>query len=254
MARVTLLSHPDNPEAIVAAAAKLCYSPVGVDQLLDGLDGKKSAEFVRMLSSMGHESPMEHAGFTFAIEGVSRAFLAQITRHRIASYSVQSQRYVRENNFEFVMPPAVESCPGAKEEFQRAMEAAQASYRRIAALLQEGYQRELEEQGLPEKEASAAAEKTAIEDARFVLPGACETKLVVTMNARSLLHFFRLRCCNRAQWEIRGVARRMRELVMAAAPSLFAGSGPGCVTGRCPEGEKSCGKMEEMRRLYGAGE
>ena len=250
MPKVTLLTHTGEPERLVAAAAKLCYSPVGVDELLDGLDKKKSADFVEMLSSYGHESPTEHCTFTFAIEGVSRAFLAQITRHRIASYSVQSQRYVEEGDFAYVIPPAVAEDPQALTLFREAMASAQAGYRAIAELLAAGHKRALLEAGESESSAAAKAGKMAIEDARFVLPNACDTKMIVTMNARSLQNFFRHRCCNRAQWEIRGVADEMLRLVYEAAPTLFKTAGPPCLRGRCPEGGKTCGKIEEVRARY----
>ena len=120
--KVQLISYTPNPEKTVACAAKLCYSPIGIDQVYDGLTEEKARDFVDMLSSMGHESPIEHVSFTFGIEGVSRAFLAQVTRHRLASYSVQSQRYVKENQFEYVTPPEIEADPKAKEIFIKAME------------------------------------------------------------------------------------------------------------------------------------
>ena len=193
----------------MAAAAKLCYSPAGIDTVMDGLTPEKTRSFLTMLGDLGHESPIEHASFTFGLEGVSRAFLAQITRHRIASYSVQSQRYVKESHFDYVLPPQIEAVPEAKEEFLRAMENAQASYERIAAILTEQRKAENQARGMEEKAAARAAEKTAIEDARFVLPNACDTKMMVTMNARALHNFFRHRCCSRAQWEIRDCARQM---------------------------------------------
>ena len=117
MLKVDLIAHTPEPERVVAAAAKLCYSAVGVDKLMEDLTPEKSAKFLKMLSNLGHASPTEHASFTFAIEGVSRALLAQITRHRIASYSVQSQRYVRLDDFRFVIPPEVEADPASKELF-----------------------------------------------------------------------------------------------------------------------------------------
>ena len=240
---VTLIAHTPDPEKTVAAAAKLCYSPASIDTVMEGLTPEKTDSFLRMLGDLGHESPLEHASFTFGIEGVSRTLLAQITRHRIASYSVQSQRYVKENRFEYVLPPQIEAVPEAKEEFLRAMESAQASYERIAAILA---------RGMEEKAAARAAEKTAIEDARFVLPGACDTKMMVTMNARSLRNFFRHRCCNRAQWEIRECARQMLELVLEVAPTLFAHCGPPCADGACPEGKMSCGRAAEVRAEYAA--
>lgn len=248
--KVTLLAYTPEPEKIIAAAAKLCYSSSTIDGLLEGLTPEKTESFVGMLSEIGHESPTEHVSFTFGIEGVSRAFLAQITRHRIASYSVQSQRYVRKAQFEYVLPPEIGKIPEARAEFARAMEEAQAHYDALADLLKERYRKEYEAQGLSEREAARKAEKQAVEDARFVLPNACDTKMVVTMNARSLYNFFRHRCCGRAQWEIRAVADEMLRLVNEVAPSLFAHAGPPCLEGRCPEGKMSCKSQEWMREHY----
>lgn len=250
--KVTLIAHTPEPERTVAAAAKLCYSPADLDTVMDHLTPEKTRSFLTMLGELGHESPMEHASFTFGIEGVSRSLLAQITRHRIASYSVQSQRYVRENHFDYVLPPQIEAEPEARAEFIAAMEAAQASYERIAAILTEKRRAEYLARGMEEKAAARAAEKTAIEDARFVLPGACDTKMMVTMNARALHNFFRHRCCARAQWEIRECARQMLLLVLPVAPTLFAHCGPPCVTGACPEGKMSCGRAAEVRAEYRA--
>ena len=209
MAKVTLLTHTPDPERYIAAAAKLCYSASGVDTLLDKLADEKAAEFVEMLASMGHESPIEHVSFTFGIEGVSRSLLAQITRHRIASFSVQSQRYVREKQFSFVTPPEIEKDPETLAIYNQAMQNAIQSYDALADRLKERHTAELMAEGMEEKAARRQAEKMAIEDARFVLPNAADTNMIMTMNARELLHFFRHRCCNRAQWEIRAVAKEM---------------------------------------------
>jgi len=252
MPKITLLTYTQDPEKLVAAAAKLCYSAAGVDELLTGLDPEKTAGFVEMLSSLGHESPIEHCTFTFAIEGVSRALLAQITRHRIASYSVQSQRYVSENNFTFVTPPEIAAVPEAKAVFEQAMEQSVQHYRTLAGILEEKHHKALLEAGEEEKAARRKATKMAIEDARFVLPNACDTKMIATMNARSLLNFFRHRCCYRAQWEIRQVADEMLRLVVGVAPTLFGKAGPPCVRGSCPEGKMSCGRMQEVREKYKA--
>ena len=192
MAKVTLLTYTPQPEKTVAMAAKLCYSPSSIDQIGEGLTEEKTASFVQMLAEIGHESPIEHASFTFGIEGVSRSLLAQITRHRIASFSVQSQRYVAESDFAYVVPPEIEAIPEAKEEFLAAMEEDRRHYERLTALLMEKHRKALLEEGKSEKEAARAAEKRAIEDARFVLPNACETKMVCTFNARSLQNFFAL--------------------------------------------------------------
>lgn len=250
--KVTLIAHTPEPEKVVACAAKLCYSPASVDTLYDDLTDEKAADFVEMLAQIGHESPIEHASFTFAIEGVSRSLLAQITRHRIASYSVQSQRYVQEKHFEFVTPPEIEACPGAKEVFLRSMQESFAAYEQLTALLMDKHEKEFLAAGLDEKSARRKAEKKAIEDARFVLPNACDTKMIATFNARSLLNFFAHRCCNRAQWEIRELANEMLRLVLEVSPNLFAKAGPPCLRGNCPEGKMSCGKPEEVRAYYRA--
>lgn len=250
MPTVTLLSHTPEPEKIVAAAAKLCYSKSGVQTLLDKLDDQKAAEFVEMLSGFGHESPIEHITFTFGIEGVSRAFLAQITRHRIASYSVQSQRYVSKTDFSYITPPSIAEIPEAEALYLEAMSACNEYYERLQSILTERHTVRLISEGKSEKDARKAASKLANEDARFVLPNGCDTRMVVTMNARSLQNFFRLRCCNRAQWEIREVAKQMYTLVYPIAPHIFARSGPGCVSGDCTEGRMSCGRMEEVRAEY----
>lgn len=249
--KVTLIAHTPEPEKAVACAAKLCYSASGIDTLYDGLTDEKAADFVGMLAEIGHESPIEHASFTFGIEGVSRALLAQITRHRIASYSVQSQRYVRaRDGFEFVTPPEIENCKEAKEIFDRHMTDSLTAYTNITELLMDKHMKTFLQNGDDEKTAQRKAEKKAIEDARFVLPNACDTKMVATFNARSLLNFFRHRCCNRAQWEIKELADEMLKLVLGVAPNLFAHAGPPCADGACPEGKMTCGKAAEVRECY----
>lgn len=250
MLTVTLIAHTPQPERVVAAAAKLCYSPASIGEVMEGLDDQKTASFVNMLSEIGHESPIEHASFTFGVEGVSRSLLAQLTRHRIASYSVQSQRYVREKMFDYVVPPEIDAIPEARREYIRAMEEDQAHYQRLTDLLKEKHKAALLDDGMEEKAADRAAEKKAIEDARFVLPNACTTKLIVTMNARSLLNFFRHRCCNRAQWEIRALAQGMLRECLRVAPDLFRLAGPPCLAGPCPEGKMSCGKRDVVRGFY----
>ena len=248
--KVALIAHTNLPEKLVAASAKLCYSASEISTVMDGLTEEKTANFVDMLSDIGHESPIEHASFTFGIEGVSRSLLAQLTRHRMASYSVQSQRYVTAKQFEYVLPPEIAAIPEAAEEYRRAMEEDQAHYDRLSAILKEKHLAANLAAGMPEKEAAKAAEKQAIEDARFVLPNACTTKIMMTMNARSLHNFFRHRCCNRAQWEIRELAEEMYKLCVNVAPHLFKHAGPPCVVGACPEGKMSCGKASEVRAHY----
>ena len=248
--KVTLISYTQNAESVVAAAAKICYSPVGIDDIFQDLDNEKSADFVKMLASFGHESPTEHVIFTFGIEGVSRSFLTQITRHRIASYSVQSQRYVEENGFEHITPPEIENDPEVLEIFKEQMEHCKQVYNKIAEKLRNKHYDRLIAQGNDKKTAISSAQKMAIEDARFVLPNACETKMIVTFNARSLNNFFRLRLCRRAQWEIRRVAEAMYDIVLKTAPSLFEKAGSPCAFGKCPEGKMSCGEAESMRAKY----
>lgn len=248
--KVKLIAHTPEPEKLVAAAAKNCYSSTDVDSVLDGLTPEKTESFVHMLSEIGHESPIEHVSFTFAIEGVSRSLLAQITRHRMASFSVQSQRYVKEKGFEYVVPPEIDKIPAAREQFIQAMEDDQHTYEALTAVLLEGHLQELLAQGVPEKQARSQAEKRAIEDARYVLPNACATRIVMTANARSLKNFFRLRCCSRAQWEIRALAEEMYKMVYSVAPTLFSHCGPPCADGVCTEGKMSCGRAAEVRAHY----
>lgn len=250
-AKVTLLTYTPMPEQTVACAAKLCYSPSTIENIRDGLTEEKTASFVDMLTGIGHFSPIEHASFTFGIEGVSRSFLAEITRHRMASYSVKSQRYVVEGDFSYIVPPEIENIPEAKAEFLKAMEEDQRHYERLAETLKNKYIQIFIQEGISEKEAARKAEKKAIEDARFILPNACETKMVCTMNARSLMNFFSQRCCNRAQWEIRDVATQMLFLVKEVAPHIFQKAGPHCLYGKCPEGKMTCGKMAEVRKKFG---
>lgn len=250
MAKVTLLTYTTEPERTVASAAKLCYSASDISTIKEGLTDEKTASFVEMLAEIGHESPIEHAYFTFGIEGGSRSLLAQITRHRIASYSVQSQRYVKEKNFSYVTPPEIAKDPETLKIYEESMAKAEEAYHALADKLSEGYLNEFLAAGIDEKTAKRNAEKKAIEDARFVLPNACETKLVMTINARSLINFFHHRCCNRAQWEIRDVADQMLALVSKVAPNIFKTAGPPCLVGGCPEGKMSCGKLKEVREKY----
>ena len=247
---VELLQYNPDCEKIVAAAAKLCYSSAEINGILDGLDEEKTEKFLNRLVSMGHESPTEHVTFTFGIEGVSRSLTHQLVRHRLASYSQKSQRYVKEGQFEFVTPHEIEAIPEAKEAFLKAMADDVASYNNLADILFKKHYDDMVSSGMDEKKAKGAAEKKAIEDARYVLPNACETKIIVTMNTRSLINFFHHRCCERAQWEIRDLACRMLLLVKEVAPTLFKYAGPSCLCDKCPEGEMTCGKMLEKRKMF----
>ncbi len=220
---VKLLRHTPEPEKTVAMSARLCYSPIGAAQLEEKMTDEQAAKLVRKLVSMGHFSTLEHVTFTFAIEGVSRVLTHQLVRHRIASYSQQSQRYVKEHNFETIMPPTIAARPEAKEKFNRLMQDIQDLYN------------EYTEMGIP------------AEDARYVLPNAAETKIVCTFNVRSLMNFFSLRCCTRAQWEIRQLAEKMLAECKKIAPVLFENAGPTCVSeGVCHEGEMSCGRLQAI--------
>ncbi len=223
---VQLLTHTPQPEKIVAAAARLCYSAAGIDDLLAAPE-QQQARLIEKILGLGHFSVLEHVSFSFGIEGVSRACSHQLVRHRLASYSQQSQRYVASNTpFPAVEPPSLQQYPDLQQRYQQ--------------LFDDIYQlySDLLEAGIPP------------EDARFVLPNAAETKLVMTMNARELHHFFSLRCCRRAQWEIRAMAKEMLLLCRNAAPLLFADAGPGCVRGNCPEGKMCCGATLEVRQEY----
>ena len=230
--KVKLIRYTPAPEELVAMAAKLCYSAADLDDLGEGVAKKDQTKFINRLMDMGHLSPVEHASFTFGIEGVSRSFLAQVTRHRIASFSVQSQRYVAlgddETGFDYIVPPAIEAL-GEEDaaEYRRQMEQMNAWYQAWRKKLGDG--------------------EKSNEDARFVLPNAAATRMLVTMNARELTHFLSLRCCSRAPWEIRSVAWQMLALAYEAAPALFEDAGPGCLRGPCPEGKKCCGKTAEVR-------
>ena len=240
---VKLLSHTPQPERTISLAAKLCYSSSSINDLQDGLDDEKVQKFLNMLMELGHESPVEHVSFTFGIEGISRACSHQLVRHRIASYSQKSQRYVSENQFDYVTPDSIEEDLDTKLEFEDCMMQIQEHYDSIRNKLVKRYV----ENGMDK----SVAEKKANEDARFVLPNACETSIIVTMNVRSLFNFFKHRCCNRAQWEIRALADEMFKLCKQVAPNLFKYAGPSCVSeGHCPEGKMSCGQASEMKSKY----
>jgi len=220
--RVDLIQHTPDPEKVVAAAARLCYSSDSVSDLCERLDDKTVASFVRKLREMGHLSPFEHVSFQFAIDGVSRALSHQLVRHRIASYSQRSQRYVEEKGFEFVVPPSVQRNLEALEQFETVMARLQKDYRELLNCV-------------------------PAEDARYVLPNACTTSVMATFNARSLLNFFEHRTCIRAQWEIRSLAEKMLELVRGVAPNLFSEAGPTCITqGVCHQGTYSCGRLKTL--------
>jgi thymidylate synthase (FAD) len=224
--KVELLAHSGG-ENIAALAAKLCYSNATIDDLLEKVSTQEQEDFLHKIAQMGHHSVFEHVSFTFGIEGVSRALTHQLVRHRIASYSQKSQRYVNhKGGYDYIIPPSVAENAEAKAIFEKHMNDTAEIYDK---LMQMG---------------------AVAEDARYVLPNACETKIIVTMNARELLHFFRLRCCERAQYEIREMAVLMLKLARSVAPSVFSKAGPACVSGACPEGKMTCGKINEVRARY----
>ena len=202
----------------MATAARLCYAPVGGRELMESLTDEKIRKVLTTIMSSGHFSTLEHASYTFAVEGVSRALTHQLVRHRLASYNQQSQRYVKfKEEPPIVRPASVDTNPEAAQAFDEAIDACWQAYDKLV------------QAGVP------------AEDARYILPNACETKIVVTMNIRELMHFFSNRCCNRAQWEIRELAWKMLELVRPTAPFIFRTAGPGCMRGACPEGKMCCG-------------
>lgn len=242
--KVKLITHTPDPEKVIATAAKLCYSTSDIDTLMDRLTDEKVESFLNMLFELGHESPIEHVSFTFGIEGISRVSSHQLVRHRIASYSQKSQRYVNEGGFDYIIPPSIEKHQYLCDKYEAIMQQLQDDYDYLRKCL-------VDEIAIDEGIDKKAAEKRANEDARFVLPNACETKIIVTMNIRSLFNFFKHRCCNRAQWEIREVAMEMRRLCMDVAPSIFIHSGPDCITkGKCSEGKMSCGHKPDMTFMH----
>ena len=215
--KVTLINHTKNPDRICAAAAQSCYSEKGAAELFETTTEDRAEKMISKVVGMGHLSVVEHAHFTFSVEGVSRSLTHQLVRHRLASYSQQSQRYVSMDRASYVVPPSVSADERSKELYSKAMDDIWRTYHQLA-------------EWLPK------------EDARYVLPNACHTNITVTMNARELWHFFNLRCCRRAQWEIRLMAWKMLAEAKKVAPVLFGDAGPGCFRGACPEGEYSCGK------------
>ena len=212
--RVKLIAYTQNAEAVCAAAGKSCYSEKSSMELVEAPNPEK---VLSKIVGMGHHSVIEHAVFTFSVEGVSRSLTHQLVRHRVASFSQQSQRYVNMDKPTYVIPKTVEADQELKAEFEKTMDEIWKSYNKLV-------------------------EKIPPEDARYVLPNACTTNITITMNARELLHLFTLRCCNRAQWEIRDLADEMLRQCKEVYPVIFKNAGPPCVRGPCPEGKLTCGK------------
>ncbi len=223
---VELLKYTTDPEKVVALAARLCYTKSTVEELNSNLSHDYANKLVRKIISLGHLSVLEHVSFTFGVEGISRATSHQLVRHRIASYSQQSQRYVEFDDLEIVIPPSIQSDGEALVSFREKIKGIESLYRRMI------------EKGIPP------------EDVRYILPNAAITRIIITMNARELNHFFQLRCCRRAQWEIRNMAKEMLKKGREVAPVIFEKSGPGCLRGPCTEGEFTCGKPDEVRKEF----
>jgi thymidylate synthase (FAD) len=216
--QVELLYHTPNPERAIATAARLCYAPVGASELMETMPPERVRSVLTTIMGSGHFSTLEHASYTFAVDGVSRALTHQLVRHRLASFNQQSQRYVKfKGDISVIKPETIAQNEACSQLFDEVTDTISKAYQTLV------------EAGIP------------AEDARYLLPNACETKIVITMNVRELLHFFELRCCNRAQWEIRELAWRMLDLVRPTAPFIFVDAGAPCVHGSCTEGKMTCG-------------
>ncbi len=224
--KVTLLASTPEPEKTVALAARLCYSPSTIAELEEKIRDKPLEKFLGKILKMGHLSVLEHASFTFGVDGISRVTSHQLVRHRLASFSQQSQRYVKFSSPEYVVPETIAGDEKLRGSYTAAIDGVFKLYK------------DLVDSGVP------------AEDARFVLPNAACTRIIITMNARELLHFFKLRCCERAQWEIRAMATEMLKLARQRAPFIFRDSGPACVTGPCSEGEMTCARPVEIRARF----
>ncbi len=214
---VKLINYTPNPERIIAAAARLCYSDKNGEDLFENLTDSEVEKLVRKIISLGHYSVLEHVSFTFAISGISRVTTHQLVRHRVGcSYSQRSQRYIEEDNFNYIIPPSIQERPELLKKYEETMNQLNSLYEEFAKVVPK-------------------------EDARFLLPQAIESKIMVTYSLRALLHFLELRTCKRAQWEIQTLAWKMLKEAKKVAPLLFEDAGPGCLRGPCPEGKLSCG-------------
>lgn len=236
---VKLLRVTQNALPLLYSTYRQCYSAKFAGDILDENkdNPEKQTKFIRKMVESGHESPLEHVKFTFALEGISRVLTHQLVRHRLASYSQQSQRYVKKANFDYIIPASIEEDKLLKAEFVKITSEIQASYNRMIE--------RFKEKGIVGEEAN--------QDARFILPQAIETKIVVTMNCRELLHFFGERCCMRAQWEIRNLANEMLNICKQELPAVFSHAGPKCIRlGYCPERrEVSCGRYPLKEEVIG---
>ena len=278
---VVVLSHTPEFEQNIVRGAKLCYSSADIEELRDKVTPEEAERFLNMILGLGHGSVLEHSCITFGIEGVSRALTHQLVRHRLASYSQKSQRYVKEGQFSYVVPKEIAKNEYAYNEYVDLMERIQASYDTITEELLTDYILEVVEKDeehpyhayiaehhkndtvlslcevidgfkAVDKRTYSKLEKIAIENARYVLPNACETKIQVTMNVRALFNFFKERLCDRAQEEIRDLAFEMWKACMEISPTIFKHAVPTCVNGKCKEGAYTCGKMLKYKEKHGA--
>ncbi len=216
--KVQLINFTKNPEKTVAQSARLCYSSGTIREIADFTNEKKQEKLIQKIMRLGHYSVLEHVCFTYGIENISRVCSHQLVRHRIASFSQRSQRYVKvDKEQQYIIPKKIQNDSSLLQRFKN-----------LSTKNHDLYQ-EMLSKGIP------------AEDARYILPQAINTSIIFTANARELIHFFRLRCCNRAQWEIRELAIEMLRLVKKIAPTIFKYAGPPCLSGPCPEGEMSCG-------------
>lgn len=272
--KVTVLSSTAEFEQNIVRGAKLCYSSADIEALRDKVTPEEAEKFLNMILGLGHGSVLEHSTITFGIEGVSRALTHQLVRHRIASYSQKSQRYVKEAQFEYVVPKDIENNDFARELYIDLMEQIQLTYDMITQELLVDYINDYinEHKDHPfleepiadilnvkdflarfkeiDKKTYLALEKKAIENARYVLPNATETKIQMTINVRALFNFFKERLCERAQDEIRELAWLMWLACMKISPTIFKHAVPSCVHGKCKEGKMSCGKAKEYKEKY----
>ena len=213
---MALISYTPDPELTIATAARISYSSSTISGLREKLTREQAGNLLRQLLSSGHLSPFEHASFTFAIEGISRVASHQLVRHRLASYTQQSQRYVSLKKLDYATPPSI-AHRRRETEYRKAVEAA---YRLYCEMI----------------EADVPAE-----DARYILPQAIHTQLAMTMNARELMHACSLRLCLRAQWEIVQLFQQVRDEVQKVAPLIGEELNPKCYSlGYCDESE-TCG-------------
>lgn len=240
--KVTVLEHTPNFERNIARAGKLCYSPSEIEELNDKLTDEDVKKYLDMILGIGHGSILEHSTITFGIEGISRSLSHQLVRHRVGTnFSQKSQRYVNESDFGYVVPVEIKQNNYANYEFEKAMDMIKVAYNNIANELEKEYCKTM----TPHQ-----AKKKAYENARAVLPNATETKMVVTMNVRSLFHFFKERLCERSQDEIRAMALEMWKECMKISPTIFKYAVPTCVNGKCKEGKMTCGKVVEVRNKF----